>query len=93
MNRELLIEGVVSVVLGGVGLFINTDDEEAHITTRPGFDMNDLRSIALVAKKRGYEPMPEWEAPVEEYLDGSVRHWLAEIVFEYIALLEVPVQR
>jgi hypothetical protein len=78
LQASIMLGGVASLVLAGVGLHINERLDEFFIKVDPSHERWALREIEWLAEDLGYEMMPEWECPAEHLPDGAVRHWLAE---------------
>ena len=78
LHNSYALGGLLTVVLGGVKLYLNKAEEAFYIEVDALFTKADLKVLADYAIELGYEVMPEWECPPEELSNGVIRHWMAE---------------
>lgn len=76
----ILLEGMVTITLGGVGLHIDAAKEESWIDLAPGFDKRALSLVLGSVGRLGYELMDELEG-IEESEDGRIRQYLTQTWF------------
>lgn len=72
----LLGGGLVTAMIAGVKLYINSETEEQYIQTSGPFEPRVLHLMVARARAYGYELMDEFD------FDGvTMTHWLEQVVF------------